>query len=132
MHLKLFTGLKILFCCFTGLAFSDVKTVTKDNLMSIEGVTWLNKRRVKTDVESRIPLSVVPFKLIEKYKEHPMLEEPHYNQRIIDKAGKIPENEPVFLLRAQDVHAPSTLKALRKTFRGKRKYRDGRRITKTR
>jgi hypothetical protein len=33
-----------------------------------------------------------------------------YNQRIIDKAGKIPENEPVFLLRAQDVHAPSTLR----------------------
>jgi len=28
-----------------------------------------------------------------------------YNQRIIDKAGKIPEDEPVFLLRAQDVHA---------------------------
>jgi len=49
-----------LFCCFTGLAFSDVKTVTKDNLMSIDGVTWLYKRRVKTDVESRIPLSVVP------------------------------------------------------------------------
>jgi hypothetical protein len=33
-----------------------------------------------------------------------------YNQRIIDTAGKIPENEPVFLLRAQDVHAPSTLR----------------------
>jgi hypothetical protein len=33
-----------------------------------------------------------------------------YNQRIIDKAGKIPEDEPVFLLRAQDVHAPSTLR----------------------
>ena len=33
-----------------------------------------------------------------------------YNERIIDKAGKIPEDEPVFLLRAQDVHAPSTLR----------------------
>jgi hypothetical protein len=44
-----------------------VKTVTKDNLMNIDGVTWLYKRRVKTDVESRIPLSVVPLKLIEKY-----------------------------------------------------------------
>jgi hypothetical protein len=33
-----------------------------------------------------------------------------YNKRIIDKAGKIPQDEPVFLLRAQDVHAPSTLR----------------------
>jgi hypothetical protein len=33
-----------------------------------------------------------------------------YNKRIIDKAGKIPDDEPVFLLRAQDVHAPSTLR----------------------
>ena len=33
-----------------------------------------------------------------------------YNLRIIDKAGKIPVDEPVFLLRAQDVYAPSTLR----------------------
>ncbi|HEX2396380.1 MAG TPA: hypothetical protein VHI78_13620 [Bacteroidales bacterium] len=33
-----------------------------------------------------------------------------YNKRIIDKAGKIPDDEPVFLLRAQDVYAPSTLR----------------------
>lgn len=61
-----------IFCCFTGLAFSDVKTVTKENLMNIDGVTWLYKNRVKTDVESRIPLSTVPLKLIEKYKDNPI------------------------------------------------------------
>ncbi len=33
-----------------------------------------------------------------------------YNNRIVDKAGKIPADEPVFLLRAQDKHAPSTLR----------------------
>lgn len=33
-----------------------------------------------------------------------------YNKRIIDKAGKIPCDEPVFLLRGQDVHAPATLR----------------------
>jgi len=33
-----------------------------------------------------------------------------YNKRIIDREGKIPEGEPVFLLRAQDVYAPSTLR----------------------
>lgn len=33
-----------------------------------------------------------------------------YNKRIIDKARKIPADEPVFLLRAQDKYAPSTLR----------------------
>jgi hypothetical protein len=33
-----------------------------------------------------------------------------YNKRIVDKAKKIPEDEPVFLLRAQDKYAPSTLR----------------------
>ena len=30
-----------------------------------------------------------------------------YNRRIQDSEGKIPDNEPVFMLRAQDIHAPS-------------------------
>jgi hypothetical protein len=33
-----------------------------------------------------------------------------YNKRIVDKAKKIPADEPVFLLRAQDKYAPSTLR----------------------
>jgi hypothetical protein len=33
-----------------------------------------------------------------------------YNRRIVDKDGKIPTDEPVFLLRAQDAYAPSTLR----------------------
>ena len=33
-----------------------------------------------------------------------------YNRRIIDKEGKIPDDEPVFLLRGQDKHAPDTLR----------------------
>lgn len=33
-----------------------------------------------------------------------------YNRRIIDTEGRIPEDEPVFLLRAQDKHAPDTLR----------------------
>jgi hypothetical protein len=32
-----------------------------------------------------------------------------YNRRIVDTEGKIPPDEPVFLLRAQDVHAPATM-----------------------
>lgn len=33
-----------------------------------------------------------------------------YTRRIIDVDGKIPDDEPVFLLRAQDIHAPATLR----------------------
>jgi hypothetical protein len=33
-----------------------------------------------------------------------------YNRRIVDLEGKIPDDEPVFLLRAQDKHAPETLR----------------------
>ena len=33
-----------------------------------------------------------------------------YNKRIIDKAGKIPVDEPVFLIRGQDIFAPDTLR----------------------
>lgn len=33
-----------------------------------------------------------------------------YNRRIQDSENLIPENEPVFLLRAQDKYAPETLR----------------------
>ena len=33
-----------------------------------------------------------------------------YNRRIVDIEGKIPDNEPVFLLRAQDKFSSLTLK----------------------
>jgi hypothetical protein len=33
-----------------------------------------------------------------------------YTRRIIDKENKIPDEEPVFLLRAQDIHAPDTMR----------------------
>ena len=32
-----------------------------------------------------------------------------YQDRIVDLAGKIPEDEPVFILRAQDVVAPQVV-----------------------
>lgn len=33
-----------------------------------------------------------------------------YNGRIVDKEGKIPQDEPVFFLRAQDMAAASTVR----------------------
>ncbi len=60
-----------LFCCFTGLAFSDVKALRKENLIKgMDGKMWIQKRRTKTKVLSNIPLLEIPQKLLDKYAEH--------------------------------------------------------------
>jgi integrase len=61
------------FCCYTGLAFSDVKELTQDNIIiGIDSRTWISKHRKKTNVISKIPLFAVAKKLIEKYKNNPV------------------------------------------------------------
>ncbi|MFV0566972.1 MAG: phage integrase SAM-like domain-containing protein [Flavobacteriaceae bacterium] len=46
-----------IFCCFTGLAYSDVKKLSKDNLVfGIDGDKWIKTKRTKTDTRSNIPL----------------------------------------------------------------------------
>lgn len=45
-----------LFCCYTGLRYSDFCSLTHDNLIKIDNKEWLVYKSVKTDVESRLPL----------------------------------------------------------------------------
>ena len=59
----------LLFGCFTGLSYIDIKTLTpehfeKDNT----GRIWIKKRRVKTGVLSRIPLLPIAKLILDKYK----------------------------------------------------------------
>lgn len=62
-----------IFCCHTGLAFSDVKELTEDNIiLGIDNHKWISKHRKKTNVISKIPLLSVAEKLIEKYKNNPV------------------------------------------------------------
>lgn len=57
------------FSVFTGLAYSDVKNLTTDNLQTFfDGNLWIITRRKKTNTESNIRLLDVPLKIIEKYK----------------------------------------------------------------
>ena len=57
------------FSCFTGLSYSDVKNLTKDNLKtSFDGHLWIITRRQKTNTDSSIRLLEVPKRIIEKYK----------------------------------------------------------------
>ena len=60
------------FCCFTGLAFSDVKQLTAEHLVrDNNGALWIRKKRQKTKNMCNIPLLVVPRKILERYKDHP-------------------------------------------------------------
>lgn len=62
-----------LFCCFTGLAFSDVKSLTKDNItIGINNQKWLRTKRKKTGNPSEIPLLDVPISIIKKYENDPI------------------------------------------------------------
>ena len=58
-----------LFSTFTGLAYSDVKNLTMDNLQTFfDGNMWIITRRKKTNTESNIRLLEVPKHIIKKYK----------------------------------------------------------------
>lgn len=61
-----------IFCCFTGLAFADISTLTRDFIIEdANGELWIRKPRQKTGEISTIPLLDIPHKLIKKYENHP-------------------------------------------------------------
>ena len=61
-----------LFSCYTGLAYIDVKKLTKNNIViGIDGNYWINTTRAKTETRSNVPLLPPALALIEKYKDHP-------------------------------------------------------------
>ncbi len=61
-----------IFCCFTGLAYVDVKGLKHDHIgIGIDGQKWIFKNRQKTDTKSKIPLLPIPEQLINKYFDHP-------------------------------------------------------------
>lgn len=61
-----------IFCCFTGLAYIDVKQLTSDHIgIGIDGNKWIFKNRQKTDTSSKIPLLPIPEEIMAKYASHP-------------------------------------------------------------
>jgi len=58
-----------LFSCFTGLAYTDIRNLTAENIVKApDGVLWINTSRQKTGVPSNIPLLEIPIRIIEKYR----------------------------------------------------------------
>ena len=60
-----------IFCCFTGLAFADVKSLVYSEIVEINGKSWIKKKRQKTKIWSHIPLLDPAIQLMNNYKEHP-------------------------------------------------------------
>jgi site-specific recombinase XerD len=64
-----------LFCCFTGLAYADVKKLRRWDLVTgIDGEQWISIKRQKTDTPSRIPLLPAASTLMRRYANHPNCE----------------------------------------------------------
>ncbi|MES2621349.1 MAG: site-specific integrase [Bacteroidota bacterium] len=56
-----------LFCCFTGLAYIDLKNLSVRHIQFENGRFWIRTRRQKTNVKSNIPLLEFPLNLIKKH-----------------------------------------------------------------
>ena len=64
---------------FTGLAFSDISTLTREHLvLDNNGDWWIRKGRVKLERRrkassiSNVPLLPVPLAILKKYENHPL------------------------------------------------------------
>lgn len=59
------------FCCYTGLSYSDVEKLTNKNIViGMNGQSQINIRRTKTDVTAKIPLLDKAKAIIQKYSTH--------------------------------------------------------------
>ncbi|MCX2837785.1 site-specific integrase [Salinimicrobium sp. MT39] len=60
-----------LFCCFTGLAYADVKKLSeKEVVVGIDGNKWIKINRTKTKTRSSIPILPTAEAILEKYSSH--------------------------------------------------------------
>jgi site-specific recombinase XerD len=65
-----------IFSCYTGLAYVDLRKLSRDNIIiGVDGNPWVITRRQKTEIKARIPLLPKALALIEKYKNHMKLKD---------------------------------------------------------
>lgn len=61
-----------IFCCYTGLAYADVKKLTREEITTgIDGEKWIWTSRQKTDTTTRVPLLPRALAILDRYKEDP-------------------------------------------------------------
>ncbi|MCM1290304.1 MAG: site-specific integrase [Prevotella sp.] len=91
-----------LFCCYTGLAYIDLKLLREDNIRtSFDGKQWIMTHRHKTDTVVNVPILDIPMELLARYKGQckngyllPILSNQKCNQYLKDvaKACNIDKN----------------------------------------
>jgi site-specific recombinase XerD len=60
------------FCCFTGLAFVDVKSLClKDIEDGVDGNLWIKKQRHKSKQWAHVPLLPIAKEILDRYKSNP-------------------------------------------------------------
>ena len=58
-----------IFCCFTGLAYSDIRNLSQRNITTqLDGSLWISIKRQKTKGECNIRLLDIPKQIIDKYQ----------------------------------------------------------------
>lgn len=61
-----------LFCCYTGLAYIDVKQLKRSEIITgIDGDKWIFTRRQKTESPTRLPLLPKALEIMNKYEKNP-------------------------------------------------------------
>lgn len=62
-----------IFCCYTGLAFSDVRGLYPEHIVyDNQNAAWIRKKRQKTTICATYLLLSIPLQIIKKYKDHPV------------------------------------------------------------
>ena len=57
------------FASFTALSFVDVKGLTTDDIVEVNGVKWILSKRHKTKVPFQVKLLDIPLQIIKRYEE---------------------------------------------------------------
>lgn len=57
-----------LFGCWTGISFTDIKNLTTDNIVEMNGTPWIVSKRQKTGVPFQIKLMDIPMQIIKRYE----------------------------------------------------------------
>lgn len=56
------------FGCWTGISFIDIKNLTTENIVEMNGSLWITSKRQKTNVPFQIKLMEVPLRIIKRYE----------------------------------------------------------------
>ncbi|MEM0931927.1 MAG: hypothetical protein AAGJ12_05645 [Bacteroidota bacterium] len=63
-----------IFCCFTGLAYADIKKLSYDDFVTgIDEELWIHTNGTKIRTKSNIPVLSTALMILEKYEDSPYL-----------------------------------------------------------